>query len=160
MAFRRHSTRMTLPSTAPVTWDSTWCHTAEVNHQQFYRVLPTKITCATHRRFTHTHLHPFVIIVYYCGNLSLLQHDLWHPHCRKRQKQNLSTVDFAFLWHHINIKTKATAKLVYSPAYVLMSGSETVAAYRRAQGASQQSFCIFPWGVKGCHHHEVLHVIK
>lgn len=32
---------------------------------------------------------------------------------------------------------------MYSPAYVLMSVSDTVAAYRRAQGASQQSFCIF-----------------
>lgn len=33
-----------------------------------------------------THLHPFVVIVYYCGNLSLLQHDLWHPHWTKKTK--------------------------------------------------------------------------
>lgn len=34
---------------------------------------------------SEAYLHPFVVVVYYCGNLGLLQHDFWNPHWEKRE---------------------------------------------------------------------------
>lgn len=44
-----------------------------------------KICSVQHLRATY--LHPLVVVVYYCGNLGLLQHDFWNPHYKKKKEK-------------------------------------------------------------------------
>lgn len=96
----------------------------------------------THRDWISTYyargnlyLHPSVVVVFHCGNLGLLKHDLWNPHWDKEETG---------LWNGSAAVKHIWQGAVFLPAYVLMSRSGSVTACQNDTESHSLSLASMP----------------